>query len=723
MRDEDPATATVTAPGSDDQPAEAAETTALALLRARAEAAERRAEAAEQLLELLGQNAGDVLLHYAPDGTLLWASPSLRPVFGWDPDQVVGTKFRLGLPEDRGEHVRMAQRALEAKEPVVAHRTRVRTAAGEIRWADTATRFVTSGDGRVSSVVLTLRDATARADAESARIASEQRFRLAMADAAIGMCLVAPDGRFLEVNPALCRFFGRTTAELIRTQWRDLTLPDDLEIDHDQLQATFEGRIDTYRVSKRYLHADGTIRIGDLSVSAIRDDEGEVQYFVSQIVDVTDRVAIEQALAESEEHFRLLAENSADVVFRLGLDFRIEWVSPSVTRVLGWEPEDLIGRAKDDLVHPDDTAGTRAHTAALTDAAERRSRALQIVRADGDAVWFSEMTTPIRDTTGAVSTYVVALRNIDAETRAAQALALSEQRFRLAMESAPSGMALVDLDRKFVQVNQALVRMLHRDADWLLQHRVPDILPDTDQELDLKMRALVLSGRVSSAVREHRLELPDKKRIWVQHSVGLLRDDEGTPLSYISQFLDVTDARESRRALEFLATHDSLTQLANRHALVDQMERILTRHPRSGGNRLGVLFIDLDSLKPINDRFGHATGDRVITDVAALIRDHVRAGDLVARFGGDEFVALLPDLATLDDARAVGEKVRTIIAESRGIGGLGFPVTVSVGAAVAEPGDSPDRVMSRADTAVYRAKNAGGNRTEAAAAASGTESD
>lgn len=803
-----------------------------------AHAAVERSVQAEERLRLVVQNTVDVLLRYSVDGVLLWASPSLRSVFGWDPDDVTGTKFRMADPEDHTRHEQLMLRAIAAGQEELPHRTRVRTAAGERRWADTISRLVRTDSGEVDSVVVTVRDVTEQVDTEYALLASEERFRRAMADAAIGMCLVGPDGKMLEVNPALCRFFGRDADDLVSMHWRDLTSPEDFESDYGQLEAVFSGTLDTYQLTKRYLHADGSTRIGDLSVSVIRDAGGGVDYFVSQIVDVTERAAMERALAESEEHFRLLAENAsdvvarvaddgttqwvsqsvtrvlgwtpeemiggvmmdlvhpddieralaarqqarvtevarfecrirtadgsyrwisanarpvlddngrpvariagwrdienemrarqiaeqreaqfqmiaentADVVMRLDLDSRIEWVSPSVTNVLGWDPKELVGSRKDDLVYPDDVSRVRAEVATLLGSAERGSFDARIRCRDGRYLWFSDMTTLIRDASGQVMTRVAGLRNIDAERRTRQALELSEQRFRLAMESAPGGMALVDLDRKFVQVNPPLEQIVGRDAAWLVGHRVPDLLTEQDQAVDLRMRALVLSGRVSSAVEEHHIQRPDGEWVWVQHSVGLLRDEEGTPLSYISQFLDVTEARQSREDLEFVASHDALTRLANRGALIDQMQRVLAHHRRSG-EHLGVLFMDFDGLKPINDRLGHAAGDRVIIDVATVIRDSVRADDFVARFGGDEFVALLPKVASLDDVRAVGDKIRRNVAGATHIAGLGFGVTLSVGAAIADPGDSADHVLSRADHALYQAKAAGGNRVHTA---------
>ena len=144
----------------------------------------------------------------------------------------------------------------------------------------------------------------------------------------------------------------------------------------------------------------------------------------------------------------------------------------------------------------------------------------------------------------------------------------------------------------------------------------------------------------------------DGTRIWVDHSVGVLRDVDGSPAGFVSQFVDVTQSRQDRVRLQFLASHDPLTGLLNRRYFLDQFQLIL-RHPKSPGHHIAVLYIDLDNLKPINDHFSHRAGDAVLTAVAHRLRETVRRDDLVARIGGDEFVVALTTIHAATDAATV----------------------------------------------------------------------
>jgi len=199
--------------------------------------------------------------------------------------------------------------------------------------------------------------------------------------------------------------------------------------------------------------------------------------------------------------------------------------------------------------------------------------------------------------------------------------------------------------------------------------------------------------------------------VWVQHAISLLRDEHGQPQSYVSQMVNVTEAREAREALHYMATHDSLTQLLNRRELIARVAQVLAHAPRAGA-RLAILFADLDGLKPVNDTFGHAAGDELIIEAAHRISALLRDGDIAARVGGDEYVIALPEVGGHEDARSVALKIRDALAEPLKIGGYAVPVGISVGIALAEPSDDPSAVIRRADAALYRAKKSGRNRIE-----------
>lgn len=662
---------------------------------------------AKERYRLVAENASEMVFQSGTNGLVEWVSPSVQWVLGWPPDQVIGKRFSDFIhPHDMQEMVNAQKATIASGAREGRVEVRMVNAAGEFRWMSILGKAIFDAQDNLVGGVDAVRDIQASRDAQAALLESQERFRRSMDDSAIGMAIVSPLGQYQRVNPAMSDILGRSREDLMSISWQALTYPEDLDKDLELANQVLRGERDTYRLNKRYVKPNGEIVWADLAVSCVRDDSGKVLYYLSQIIDITESVLAREALATSEEHYRLIAENSLDVVFRASPGGRVLWVSPSVTEVLGWRPEQVIGTSILDYIQlddisPDDIDPNRP------DKVEVQARVRQ---ADGSFRWIDVISRPMFDGDGRLVGRVGRLRDIAAKKEAEDALRRSEQRFRTAMESAPTGMAVVSLDREFVEVNPALCRLLGRSEQWLLSHGLGDVLDPVDDILDRGLRTDLLSGQAQALTRDHRMLHADGHQVLVEQSVGLLRDPAGQPTGFVSQFADVTEAREARDQLRFLATHDSLTELLNRRELVAQVSGILQQTPRTGQN-IGILFIDLDRLKPINDTYGHAVGDEVIITVARRLRDKVRATDIVARFGGDEFVVVLPAVHSVVDVERISDVLHAAIREPIHYEGADVRTSMSVGAVVVQRGCDPDLALRQADEALYEAKRQGRDRT------------
>lgn len=194
--------------------------------------------------------------------------------------------------------------------------------------------------------------------------------------------------------------------------------------------------------------------------------------------------------------------------------------------------------------------------------------------------------------------------------------------------------------------------------------------------------------------------------------MGPLGEAEGRKFAYLI-VEDVTEAVASERRLAELAMRDVLTGVANRRAFDERLVAELERSRRYGRS-LAIVMLDLDHFKTVNDRYGHLRGDEVLRRAAAAWSQAVRAGDLLARYGGEEFCAILPEAAEAD-ALVLADRLRTAVSGLEFSSPLGvFKVTASAGLAVSRQGDGPDDILRRADRALYKAKDGGRNRVEAA---------
>lgn len=456
-----------------------------------------------------------------------------------------------------------------------------------------------------------------------------------------------------------------------------------------------------------WIHRDGhTVHTRVTGATRQRDDGSVV--FEGAAQPVTELHEIQAALSATQEHFRLMAENASDIVFKGHPREGLDWISPSVTDVLGWEPEEVLGTLPDFLVHPDDLSQI---VAAVTDIRDGRrvEFVVRLRRKDGSYMWSQMSIRVVLDSAGA-PVVISGARDIDAEYRARQELQRSEQLFRTAMSSAAVGMAVLDLDRRFVEVNAALCRMLEREESWLLRHRIDDVLAASELAVDQQLRERVIAGTAESPIVEQRFVTGSGVTIWIDHAIGLARDHEGNPMSFVSSFDDITEDIREWDELQFAAKHDPLTDLVNRTELMAQVESRLSERKRDPGAQLGVLYIDVDGLKPVNDTYGHATGDDVLTAIAQRIRQQVRQGDVVARVGGDEIVVALPGIHGLSEAEFVAAKIKAAMAAPIHSHGHSLVVTVSVGVASGAADADPEHLLRQADAALYRAKHEGRNR-------------
>ncbi|MFN8125522.1 MAG: diguanylate cyclase, partial [Candidatus Nanopelagicales bacterium] len=269
-------------------------------------------------------------------------------------------------------------------------------------------------------------------------------------------------------------------------------------------------------------------------------------------------------------------------------------------------------------------------------------------------------------------------------------------------ESAPIGMAVVSLDRRLLDVNRAFTRMLEGEKEALVGASLSQLIHPDDEDSDLEVRDQVLAGDQEWSTTEKRLITASGRTVWVQHSVGLMRDEDGRPAYYISQFVDITEELRAREDLERMATTDALTGLPNRAALIERANRWL-----EAGEPLCVMFCDLDGFKAVNDRHGHVIGDEVLAAVARRLSARVRDTDIIARFGGDEFVAAFPGVDSDAQASRVADHLLGAVRDPLQVGDTELWLGLSVGMARAHPGDSLDAVLARADAALYEAKSAG----------------
>ena len=279
----------------------------------------------------------------------------------------------------------------------------------------------------------------------------------------------------------------------------------------------------------------------------------------------------------------------------------------------------------------------------------------------------------------------------------------SERRFRLVATAAPVGICEVDPTLRIVFANDeselimgsTMVGMVDDDFRRLA-------VDDEDWALFREAIQTVIHGRRASA--QFRIRASDGTERWIAWSGTPANPGDAPFAGAFVSTIDITALKEAEALLALQATHDPLTQLPNRRLLLDRLGGALTRLGRRPG-LLAVLFLDLDRFKQVNDRLGHDTGDDLLKVAAARILATVRTQDTVARFGGDEFVVILEDIADRSRAALVAEKIIAAISAPILLGRSLADVSISIGIALTtDPAADPDTLLRDADTAMYQTK-------------------
>jgi PAS domain S-box-containing protein len=254
---------------------------------------------------------------------------------------------------------------------------------------------------------------------------------------------------------------------------------------------------------------------------------------------------------EELDHLRLLVEQSSDMLARHAPDGTFRYVSPVCRELLGFSPQELVGRSPYELMHPDDVADVEASRVSLLEDPRLRAVEYRLRHRDGHHVWVETTGHAVQDpTTGEVTELQTSTR--DVSWRKAKELELREQeeRFRLAMVNAPIGKAIVGLDGRWVAVNPRLCAILGRSEQELLELTFQDLTHPEDLDTDLGYAAQLLSGEITHYEMEKRYLRPSGEVVWALLSGSIVRDPDGTPRNFIAQIVDITQRKRALIELE-----------------------------------------------------------------------------------------------------------------------------------------------------------------------------
>jgi diguanylate cyclase (GGDEF)-like protein/PAS domain S-box-containing protein len=534
-----------------------------------------------------------------------------------------------------------------------------------------------------------------------------------------GIAILDRSERFVYVNPAHLQIYGYARAEeLIGHGWRRLYSNRERErLEADVIPAF--SAVGHWRGEAVGLRQDGTTFPQEVSLVAI-----EGGGMVCVVRDVTARKrteALQEALrriaeatgaaADSPSFYGALHAILADLAGARGLAVAVE---DEALRTLSFpyfaegaggdatEPDPATRELFDRVLHDGLPLLAGAGFDWVGVPLKRGDRTFGVLAASRPANGcFSERE---RDLLHLVSSQVASAIE---RTRAAEALAGSEARFRLLAETAPCAIFIYQGER-FVYVNEAGCTLTGYAREELLAKSFWDVVHPDMREMVWERGLARQQGVLLGSSYEMKIVRKDGEERWLAFSAGRT-DFRGQPAA-LGAAIDITENKRATEQIRALAYHDPLTGLPNRSLFNDRLALAVAQARRSG-DLLAVVFLDLDGFKRINDSLGHSRGDGVLKVAAQRIQASLRAVDTVARLGGDEFILLLPRIRRAEEAARVAEKVLDALRRPVVEQGEELFVTASLGLAVyPTDGDDPETLVKNADIAMYRAKEQGRNR-------------
>ena len=633
-----------------------------------------------------------------------FANRALRELFGADTADIVGAEDDAFFDTAAAVRVReIDRRVIEQGETVRAEATNTITSSGAARTYWSVKLPLRDKDGHIYALCGISTDITERKSTETAIANSEARYRALFADNTVVMLLIDPaNGLIVDANNAAAAYYGYPLARLKAMQIGDINtfsadeISREMQLARDHARSYFEFRHRLAGGEERDVHvSSGPIVL-----------EGRT-LLLSTVQDITERRRAQKAVQESEERFRNLFESIENISVQ-GYDrvHRAIFWNRASEALYGYPRQEALGRTIEDLIVP---AAMRGEVSAGIDQWIAGGRALpagelMLQRRDGEPVpVFSSRTLQV-NSRGEPEIYCVDIdltRKYETEARMREALVV--------FNASSEGIMTTNAHGVIIAINPAFSAITGYPAEEVIGQQ-SSILKSGRHDVafyDVMWASLAANGHWEGEIWNRR----KNGEIYPQWlSISSVRAAQGQVIEYVALFSDITERKQHEEVVWRQANFDALTGLANRNLLADRLERALAQ-ARRDEKKVGLVFLDLDGFKWINDTLGHNVGDELLVDVAKRLKGCIRDRDTAARLGGDEFTLVIHDLNDANDMLSIGEKVVGVLRDPFTLAGKPQQISGSVGITIyPDDGEDVQTLLKNADIAMYKAKQAGKNR-------------
>lgn len=499
--------------------------------------------------------------------------------------------------------------------------------------------------------------------------------------------------------------------------------------DHEKVRQVVENALllqpkGVIKITARFKHADGSIRIIKFHNTPFEFKDDKIIQYIGLARDITDEYEQQEIVLESERRYRLLTENISDIIWTTDIHLNFNFVSPSVFKVLGYKPSELVESNLGNLFKKRDIIDVTKRLERSIEAVKNEDsddhsshkiiiqKDLQVVKKDGTPIILEIQASPLWNDAKELIGIIGISRDVTLARQLDDELKLSAEVF------ANSNEAIIITDRhlNIVKYNPAFYHISGYSSEQLIGKKPKFLVTPEQYNSDF-------IGTIKSTLEREGYWQGEINYIHMDGSIrtgwsgiSAMLNDENEVQRLIVILSDITDRKNIEANIHRLAYFDSLTNLANRTQMNEHLNKMLVSAHKSNES-FALLFLDLDRFKPINDTMGHPAGDLVLKDVAKRLSSSVKQKDLVCRMGGDEFTIALTPQADMqkaaDVALYVGQRILNHLSQPYYVDEQEVFLSGSIGIAIyPQDGLSVTELLKNADMAMYHAKDLGRNNVQ-----------
>jgi diguanylate cyclase (GGDEF)-like protein/PAS domain S-box-containing protein len=675
--------------------------------------AKKQAEEDQSLLSSIVQYSDDAIISVKIEGSIVSWNRGAEKLLGYTSEEILGENISILHDADAGEVAPAIFEKLRRGESIEAFDTFLLAKDGTAIDVSLSIFPIRDATGNPTGASGIARDIRPRLQVQRERQKTEERFRRIFEDSPFGMCITDVEGNLLEVNAALCEMFGYSANELLKTGLLSMTFPEDMDSSVRRIESLRANPVRPLEAIKRFVHRNGSVIWIELHISLFRDSNQHQANYVVQLKNLTADKLAEQALQESEERFRIMADGCPAAMWVTDAEGGTRFVNQHFRDQFSTTYEQMEGKGWQVVLHPDDAPD---YLTAFSNAVQTHSSFMAETRVqipDSGWIWVATYAQPRFSSNGEFLGHVGISPDITARKKAEERLKHSEEKFRQLAENINEVFWLFDpAINKVLYISPAYEQVWGRTCASLYEDSETWIEAIHAEDRDHAMQVFQRQMRGDKVESEYRIWKQDGHQRWIRDRAFPVKDASGKLVRVVGIAEDITERKAAEDEIESLAYYDPLTRLPNRRLLVDRLQQAIAACARNF-NQGAVFFVDLDDFKVLNDTLGHGYGDLLLQEIARKLTASMRTGDTVARLGGDEFVVMAHGLRQNEaeatrQARALGTTVLQMLNQTYLLHGHEYRNTGSIGVTLFnEKKESVEDVLKRADLALYRAKSGG----------------